>query len=151
MDNKDRLILEMLKDGKSYSDIQAILNVSPSRIIVVKKKNILSSADGVLLSNPTPTPEEKEKADRIIKARSQALELLKLEIKEKAKDHQEYFKDRSDLFKRLKELGYTGRYDGIKISKVTKQQTIRIQLQEYIIKKVSSSEYVLEKGAKLKI
>jgi len=49
MNEKDELILEMLKKGKSYADIIADLSVSPSRISVVKKKNvdILKDLSGV--------------------------------------------------------------------------------------------------------
>jgi hypothetical protein len=35
----DKQILDLLKQGKSYADIQAELTVSPSRISTVKKKN----------------------------------------------------------------------------------------------------------------
>ena len=37
--DKDKLILEMLLDGKSYTDIMAELHVSPQRIIILKKRN----------------------------------------------------------------------------------------------------------------
>ena len=39
MAEKDDIILEMLKNGKSYTDIIAVLSVSPSRIVIVKKRN----------------------------------------------------------------------------------------------------------------
>jgi DNA-binding CsgD family transcriptional regulator len=36
--NKEKSVLKMIKDGKSYTDIQLALNVSPSRISLIKKK-----------------------------------------------------------------------------------------------------------------
>jgi len=57
----DEQILKMLQEGKSYSDIQAELRVSPSRIIVVKKMHLkaTSSTNDALLG--TPTIEKKAK------------------------------------------------------------------------------------------
>jgi ribosomal protein L24E len=55
MDSKDKLILDMLKNGKSYTDIQAELKVSPSRIAIVKKQylNAPSSTNNALHSDNT--------------------------------------------------------------------------------------------------
>jgi len=36
--NKERRIIKMLGQGKAYTDIQLELNVSPSRISIIKKK-----------------------------------------------------------------------------------------------------------------
>ncbi|MFA6924419.1 MAG: hypothetical protein WC223_09225 [Bacteroidales bacterium] len=53
MDSKDELIIEMLKNGNSYTDIQAELKVSPSRIAIIKKQylNTPSSTNNALLQN----------------------------------------------------------------------------------------------------
>jgi len=60
--DKDERILEMLKEGKSYTDIMAELYVSPSRIVIVKKRNkdLLSSTDNALLG---PFKSKKEVAE----------------------------------------------------------------------------------------
>lgn len=62
MDNKDKLILEMLRNEKSYTDIQSELNVSPSRIAKVKKQysNTTSSTNDALLRNNNDTTLESE-------------------------------------------------------------------------------------------
>ena len=41
MTNKNEQILQLLKNGKSYSEIQSLLKVSPSKIAQIKRKNDL--------------------------------------------------------------------------------------------------------------
>lgn len=68
MNEKDQKILEMLKAGKSYTDIIAELSVSPSRVTVVKKKysNMLSSANDALLGNTTTLFPKKEEVVKVV-------------------------------------------------------------------------------------
>jgi hypothetical protein len=74
MESKDDAILKMLKEGKSYTDIIAILSVSPSKIAVVKKRNenILKISNDALLSTTTtnnevpPPPVPCELPEKII-------------------------------------------------------------------------------------
>jgi len=63
MNEKDKIILEMLKNGKSYTDIIAELSVSPSRIAVVKKRNVnvLSSTNDALLGSINKNKNEQNK------------------------------------------------------------------------------------------
>jgi len=69
MNDKDLKIVEMLKQGKSYSDIQAVLSVSPSKISVVKKKFLLENPGALIVGNkPGPIvsdPEEEKRWDEI--------------------------------------------------------------------------------------
>ena len=66
--DKDELILQMLKKGKSYTDIIAELSVSPSRIVVVKKRNVdaLSSTNDALLGTTTVKKMEIKKEVKVV-------------------------------------------------------------------------------------
>lgn len=78
----DEQILAMLKDGKSYSDIQAELRVGPSRIIVVKKMYLkpTSSTNDALLgttitSTPPPPHTPIQKVEKVEKVVEKAVEV----------------------------------------------------------------------------
>lgn len=62
MKNKDKEILKLLQEGKSYSDIQVTLSVSPSQIVVVKKKflNAIVAPTSTPITAPTTTTQEKK-------------------------------------------------------------------------------------------
>lgn len=95
----DEQILAMLKEDKSYSDIQAELRVSPSRIIVVKKvyEKSLSSTNSTLLGTtieknntppttqnitPTPPPTTHPEIDQKTVDKQKEIEKLKRENRE---------------------------------------------------------------------
>jgi hypothetical protein len=131
--DKEQMILLMLKDGKSYSDIQVALEVSPSRIIVVKKKHFLR------------TKKNKEKdttTTATIKKRTKPV------IKEKSIEKKETFTSKMKLIKRLRELS------GIKLSFSSfpidwysiREKTIKrtINGQEYEVERIAYSRYTLK-------
>lgn len=135
--NKDQAILEMLEAGKSYTDIMAELNVSPVRIIVLKKKLALKSDDSTL-SGTKNLAELKEK----IKIKAKELEKLD-------KPEKEYFESLWKLNTRIKQLA-GGKYGAISFGRYTHQnernntREIRIKLERYLIERISRSEYTLK-------
>ena len=101
MDSKDKLILEMLKNGKSYTDIQSEINVSPSRIAKTKKQylNTSSSNNEELLPinittiNPSDSLKklESEEKNKVVVIKQQETE-KKESFAEILKKHKEELK-----------------------------------------------------------
>ncbi|MFA6924822.1 MAG: hypothetical protein WC223_11290 [Bacteroidales bacterium] len=87
MDSKDKLILDMLKNGKSYTDIQAELKVSPSRIAIVKKQylNAASSNNNELLQNNSTNNVQPSEVKKVIETKEKPKEkvAIKTEIANK--------------------------------------------------------------------
>jgi len=127
--DKKKLILKMLNAGKSYTDIIATLDVSPSSIAVVKKKEKL----------------KKEIIEKKISDLTPNLFTSGIEKKEQI----EYFPAKYLLEKKLTILN-DGKsfYVGFNKHSIYEEENIykiRIKLQKYIIKRLSRREYTLEK------
>jgi predicted nucleic acid-binding protein len=134
--NKDQAILEMLQAGKSYTDIVAALNVSPVRIIVLKKKIALKTAN---------IAELKDK----IKAKAQ--DIQKADPNQSTdKQEKEYFARKYDLCRRLSALNDGKNSDSL-ISDILKNKTkkIRIKLDYYDVERISHREWTLIKTGEL--
>ena len=58
MENKNEQILQLLKDGKSYSEIQSILKVSPSKIAQIKREDTLQNTTSSSDSSSDTTIED---------------------------------------------------------------------------------------------
>ena len=111
MNDKELKIVEMLKQGKSYSDIQAVLSVSPSKISVVKKKFLLENPGALIVGNkPGPIvsdPEEEKRWDEIhtlgelTEEDKEYLFRLKKEMDEKKSKIENAKKRMKELAKRL--------------------------------------------------
>ena len=69
MAEKDEIILEMLKNGKSYTDIIAEISVSPSRIVIVKKRNadILKRAKDARLEGTITVKIQEKEPEKVVK------------------------------------------------------------------------------------
>lgn len=72
MNKKDDAIIAMLKTGKCYADIIAALQVSPSRISILKKRYLIGNKDKVYFGN----------ADSIVAELRNEIEMLKQEVRE---------------------------------------------------------------------
>jgi len=125
--SKDQAILKMLQEGKSYTDIVAALHVSPTRIIVLKKRIALNGNDDLLKVN--------EKADISDNTRHQ---------------EKEYFASRYDLMIRLKSLS-DGKFreNSLNGIKENKSGEIRIKLDLYLVERISFREWTLLKTGEL--
>jgi len=60
MENKDEQILELINDGKSYSEIQNLLKVSPGKIAQIKREAALLSTTSSSESSSDSTIEDSE-------------------------------------------------------------------------------------------
>jgi len=133
--SKDQAILKMLEDGKSYTDIVAALNVSPTRIIVLKKKIAL-----------------KEASEANIKVLKDKIKLKTEEIKNTdTEPEREYFESKFYLSKRLSEISgktWSKMFNQISCKKGQKQQ-IRIKLDYYVVERISYREWTLIKTGEL--
>ncbi|NNM95012.1 MAG: hypothetical protein HKL88_06070 [Bacteroidia bacterium] len=65
--DKDKEILNLLIQGKSYTDIQTLLNVYPAQIALVVKKSLakMQPADSVRVTEPTQSAITTEKTDKV--------------------------------------------------------------------------------------
>lgn len=74
----DQQILNMLKQGKSYTDIQAELGVSPSRISIIKKKNIAEIGEALEAFLTDDPKKEEPKSEEAVEYSVRKRKLIKL-------------------------------------------------------------------------
>ncbi len=134
--NKDQAILKMLEDGKSYTDIMAALNVSPTRIIVLKKRIALKAANIAELKD---------------KIKAKANDIQKADLNQNTdKQEKEYFASKYGLVIRLNKLNDGKNSDGLIWRMEEKEKRkIRIKLDYYDVERISYKEWTLIKTGEL--